>query len=161
MVSTRQLNDFAEKFLNETYGMSLTIPIKLNGRLKTSYGRFVSYRDPKLPKVIELNKSFLECNDLDTVLNVLKHELVHYALFMKGKPHSDGNPVFEKELKRLGIVSQSDIGKYNILQKMQIYQCKKCGNEYKMIRRLKNNGKYHICKCSGRLIDKGKRVVNV
>jgi len=159
MLTTYQLRKYAEKFLKETYGMSLSVPLELNGRLKRACGRFVYYVRSGEPKVVEMNKEFVENNEPVVVLDVLRHELVHYALFMQGKPHADGHPVFEKELKRLGIVSQKTIDQYTIASKMQIYGCADCNHEFKMTRRLRNNGANHRCNCGGRLVDKGKRLV--
>jgi SprT-like protein len=158
-LSVYQLKMYANKFLKDNYGMELTVPLELNGRLKTACGRFVYYRNSRTPKKVELNKVFAQNNEPTVVLDVLRHELVHYALFMQGKPHSDGQPCFENELKRLGVVSQKTIDQYKIASRVQVYGCTRCTNEYQMTRRLKHNGKYHSCKCGGDLVDKGHQLV--
>lgn len=161
-LSMYQLKMYANKFLKDNYGMELTVPLELNSRLKTTCGRFISrryYNGHKEPKIVELNKTFVEHNEPTIVLDVLRHELVHYALFMLDKPHKDGHPVFENELKRLGIVSQGTIDQYKIASKMQIYACDDCNHEYKVPRRLRDNGRYHKCNCGGNLIDKGRQLV--
>lgn len=160
-----QLKQYANKFLKETYGMTLGIPLQLNGRLQKTCGWFRArrYRDGrKEPICIELNKFFVENNEPQVVLDVLRHELVHYVLFMQNKPNSDGHPVFENELKRLGIVSQRTIDKYTIQSKpknMSVYKCESCGHEYKRQRALPNGGRNHRCTCKGKLLDMGKRLV--
>jgi SprT-like protein len=167
MLTQYQLEKYAKKFLKDNYNMELLVPLKINGRLRTACGRFVYTRfksgKPSVPKVVELNRYFLENNEPDVVLDVLRHELVHYALFMQGKPHRDGHPVFENELKRLGIVSQSTVDKYNIKSKpvnIRVYECEDCGYKYRRKRALAHGGKYHRCgSCNGRLIDKGKVVM--
>lgn len=168
MFTQYQLERYAEKFLMDNYGMTLTVPLRLNGRLRTACGRFVytKYRDgrPSTPKIVELNKYFFENNEPAVVLDVLRHELVHYALFMQGKPHNDGHPTFERELKRLGVVSQKTIDKYEIQSKpvnYNIYECQKCGHEYKRQRALPNGGRNHRCggSCKGELIHKGKKLI--
>lgn len=159
MLTNYQLKQYANKFLMETYGMKLSVPLEINGRLKKACGRFVWLKKDRQPKVVEMNKDFVENNEPQMVLDVLKHELVHYALFMKNIPHSDGDAPFERELRRLGIVSQNTINKYKIASKMQIYKCASCKKEHPMTRRLTNNGKNHRCKCGGGLIDIGKKVV--
>jgi SprT-like protein len=160
-----QLKMYADKFLKDTYGMDLIVPLELNGRLNTTCGRFISTRNRRdgsvRPKIVELNKTFVQNNEPVVVLDVLRHELVHYALFMQGKPNSDGHPVFENELKRLGIVSQKTIDQYQIASKKQVYACSDCSNTWKMARKLRNNGKYHKCQCGGSLIDKGRQLVMV
>lgn len=167
MLTQNQLERYADKFLAENYGMKLLVPLKLNGRLRTTCGRFVytQYRNgskPSVPKVVDLNKFFVKNNEPTVVLDVLRHELIHYALFMQGKPHSDGHHVFENELKRLGVVSQRTIDKYNITSKpvnVSIYQCDDCGNEYRTQRALSHDGRYHRCKCGGSLSSLGKKKV--
>ncbi|AKQ08384.1 hypothetical protein PQE66_gp069 [Bacillus phage PBC2] len=160
MLSIMQMKRFADKFLMETYGMKLNIPLKLNGRLASTKGRFIYYSgDERRPLRIEMNKVFVQHNDVKMVLDVLKHELVHYVLYMKRLPHSDGDKVFEDELKRLGVVSQKTINKYDIARKVQLYQCKSCGENFKRSRKLPNNGNNHRCPCGGKLLYRGKRVM--
>lgn len=169
-LSNYQLKMYAKKFLQETYGMELSIPLGLNGRMKKTCGWFKSirYRDGRSEaKCIELNKFFVENNEPTVVLDVLRHELVHYVLFMQGKPNSDGHPVFENELRRLGVVSQNTIDKYDIESKKRnvyrnFYQCANpnCGEEYRTGKALKNGGLNHRCSvCKNRLIDKGRKLV--
>jgi SprT-like protein len=161
-LSEYQLRKYAEKFLSETYGMKLTVPLEMNGRLKKACGRFVYYKNHRTPKSVQMNKYFVENNEPTVVLDVLRHELVHYALFMLGKPYSDGHPTFENELKRLGVVSQQTIDKYTIQSKptkIQFYECADCKHEFRRQRALANGGRYHRCTCGGRLIDKGKKVM--
>jgi SprT-like protein len=169
MYTLNQLEKYASKFLRDNYQLQMSIPLELNGRMKRTCGWFksVRYRDGRSPKAvkIELNKFFVENNDPITVLDVLRHELVHYALFQQGKPNKDGHPVFEAELKRLGIISQSTINNYVIVSKpvkKNVYQCatETCGRTYETARALSNGGRFHSCKCGGGLINKGKKVVS-
>ncbi|UGO50948.1 SprT-like domain-containing protein spartan [Bacillus phage vB_BanS_Nate] len=153
-----QLARYANKFLMENYGMRLTVPLKLNGRLSKTLGWFVSNRKTKKPVAVHLNKKFVQNNDEDIILNVLKHELVHFALFMQGKPHSDGQTYFENELKRKGIVSQSTINQYTVNSVKQVYRCKSCNFMHKKTRKFSNVSRYQ-CRCGGALEYIGKRVV--
>lgn len=168
MYNIYQLKQYANKFLKDTYGMELIVPLTLNGRMKTTCGWFKhrKFRDGRKgePLCIELNKFFVENNDSEIVLSVLKHELIHYVLYMQGKPHTDGHPVFENELRKQNAVSQSTISKYTIESKptkLHYYRCEEssCNKEYRVGRALKHNGRYHRCNCGGRLIDLGKKVV--
>jgi SprT-like protein len=161
-----QLRQYATKWLKDNYSLDLAVPLQLNGRMQRTCGwfRHTRYSDGRdIPKCIELNKFFVENNEPTLVLDVLRHELVHYALYTLKKPFKDGQVGFERELKRLGIVSQNTIDKYMIVSKPQnrhIYQCAKaeCGIEYKRQRALPKNRSY-TCQCGGELIDKGKRLV--
>lgn len=159
-----QLKQYAKKWLKDNYDLELVVPLQLNGRMQRTCGWFKYFRSGK-PSKIELNKFFVENNEPVLVLDVLRHELVHYALFMQGKPHGDGHPVFENELKRLGIVSQDTIDKYMIVSKPKnyiIYKCimPNCGQEYKRQRKLQGDGAFHRCgKCGGTLKNMGKKLV--
>lgn len=152
------LEKFSNMFLSKFYQMELTIPVVVNGRLTRTMGRF-KYRvrnsdGYKTPISIELSKYFVKNNDSTTIFQVLKHELVHYALFMKDEPNSDGHPHFENELKRLGVVSQDTIHHLNIKVKpanQVVYQCLDCKSKFKRRRRLSHDGKYHRCSCDGKL----------
>lgn len=163
MLTAKQLKLHADKFLKENYGLELEVPLKLNGRMKTTYGWFRHKRDlsgkNRGAVSVELNKFFVENNEESVVLDVLHHELVHYALFVTGKPHKDGHPVFESELRKLGIVSQDNIGRHQIKnksRKLNLYVCQKCEYEHYTARALKHNGIFHSCTCGGKLASKGK-----
>lgn len=169
MITVHTLRQFAREWLKDTYQMDLEIPLEINARLKTTYGCFrytiVKATGGTKPKAIHLNKFFVENNNLESVVDVLKHELVHYALFMQGKPHSDGDYYFEKELKRLNVVSQETINKkYDIKSKkikktVHLYKCMECDKTHTRGRALSNGGRYHQCICGGKLLDRGKQVV--
>lgn len=95
------LTDYAMDFLNENYDMDMICPIQLTNKFKNNkIGTFASTY--WLPLYINLNKYFVAANyhrnTLDIVYPFLKHELIHYALFMKNEDNADGSPLFEHEL---------------------------------------------------------------
>lgn len=158
--NVNQLTQYADKFLKDNYNLQMNVPLKLNGRMRTTCGWFKHTEEESLE--VELNKFFVENNEPNIVLDVLRHELVHYALFEQGKPNADGHPVFEGELKRLGIVSQSTIDKYTITSKPRkeiIYKCESCGYEFHRMRALPHGGRYSRCSCGGCLENLGKRII--
>ena len=166
MYNVHQLTGYAKKFLKETYNLELIVPIELNGRMSKTCGWFKHTRNRVTgegkPVKIEMNRFFVENNDPITVLDVLRHELVHYALYIQKKPHKDGHPTFERELKRLGIVSQNTIDKYEIKTKpvrVSRYQCDKCNKTHQTKRALANEGRGYRCKCGGGLVSLGKTLV--
>lgn len=162
-----QLRQYAKKFLMDTYNLELTIPLQLNSRLQRTCGwfRHTRYKDGRdIPNCIELNKYFVENNEPNVVLDVLRHECIHYAMFMLKRPFKDGSKGFEAELKRLCVVSQKDIDKYVIQskpKKMIVYKCimPNCGQEYHRTRKLQGDGAFHHCKCGGRIKNMGTKMV--
>ena len=166
-VNINELVSYSKSFLKSTYGIELEIPVTINNRLKTCCGRF-RYKINRAsgnttPISVELNGFFVNNHSKDVVLDVLAHELVHYALYTLGKPHSDGHPVFERELKKLGVISQNNINKYEIKTKptmINIYKCldSNCNKEYKTKRALSNNGTHHRCNCGSKIAHIGRKL---
>jgi SprT-like protein len=160
-----QLKAYAQKWLMDNYGLELTVPLRINSRMQRTYGWFKHKRNRKEPVCVELNKFFVENNEPYVVLDVLRHELVHYAMYMLDKDYKDYSYGFEKELSRLGIINQERINKriyeHEIVNKPKtkhIYQCANCNHEYKRGRALAKNRSYS-CSCGGKLLDMGKRLV--
>ena len=51
-----RMRDYAKSFLMKNYGLSLDVPLELNGRLRTTFGRFVytKFKNSKsIPKTIQ------------------------------------------------------------------------------------------------------------
>jgi SprT-like protein len=149
------INREARNFLIEEYNLYLPFDVEINGRLTRTFGRFV-HREREALKV-ELSRHFVENNKREAVLDVLKHELIHFAMFVKGKQHEDGSRDFERELERLGVVSQKNVHKYDFKVKPKnynIYGCSKCKKTIKRIKKLDTNK--WMCSCGGNLIHNGK-----
>lgn len=107
----KEAKAFANKFLMENFNMRLEIPIKMNGHLSSTFGRYMSrrYFGELKPISIELSKTYLTAalivGDLEDVYDTLKHELAHYALSVQGKNFNDGSYDFEMKLYELNISS--------------------------------------------------------
>ena len=127
VVAIQTLEDVANAFLRKEYGLTLEIPIVRNNRLKRSQGRYIETYDEKtksyVPGRIEISGEMFEYAAVSALIDTLKHELVHYALAVKGEPNDDGHPHFETELRRVCAPSTGTaaIGKY------ALYRCNKCG----------------------------------
>lgn len=108
------LSDYADKFLQKNYNIQLEIPIERNNRLKRALGVYKHSKNNDLPLKIELAGFLLEYGSESTILGILKHELIHYALHVCNKPFKDGHPYFENELKKHNVPSTNElkVGKY-------------------------------------------------
>lgn len=102
----KNIEDFSIKFMKDNFDIDFNIPIIIDGRMERKLGTFFYRYDPfneiRKPVKIKLNKSFvlnaLIMDSFYIVEDVLKHELCHYSLFVKGLPHQDGDEIFEKML---------------------------------------------------------------
>lgn len=107
----KDLEAYANKFLEKNYNTSLTVPIKISGRLTSTGGYFKARIEKGIRKPMEIKMSerFIAGalhdgqEGLEAILDTLKHELVHYVLFKLGKEFRDGDCEFESELERLNI----------------------------------------------------------
>lgn len=103
------------KFLLKNYGIRLDIPVTVSSRLVVRVAKFeymyVSNGGDKRPipgtEQIKIQKLFLLRESKQKILRVAFHEAVHYACYVRGVPHRDGNTEFEKELQKHGLPSES------------------------------------------------------
>ncbi|HLQ96685.1 MAG TPA: SprT-like domain-containing protein [Pseudogracilibacillus sp.] len=150
------LEKFAAHFLQEHYHISLSIPVERNNRLKSTHGRFVMKNNR--PQKIELAGHLLNYGAVDYIYGVLKHECIHYALFVLGKGHMDGDPVFEAELKKYHapMTRTLKIGNYIV------FTCDHCGNRIETRRKrvAKHPEDYRTACCGSPLTVVGEKVYN-
>lgn len=152
-----KLTKEAKKFLQDAYGLSLECPVLVNGRLKRSNGRFVYQPSTKRPMKIEIAKDYIQYHDWGLVIETLKHECIHYALFMLGKPFKDGHPLFESEIEKHGSHST---GVVKFKGKVVVYACPSCKYEWKRKRKYPRNGEGYICKnCDMQIQYMGERII--
>lgn len=147
-MNVEELTKYANEFLRKEYSMELAIPIVRNGRLRRTLGSFVTIRGE--PKEIELAGYLLDYGAKEPILDVLYHELIHYALFTQGRSYRDGCVEFETELRKHGVSSSGTPIK---IGKMVAYYCAKCGKEYESNRMsiLNRPQKYRSRCCSGNI----------
>lgn len=141
---TNQMVKYSENFLKENFNVNLTIPIEIDGRLTRTGGSFHHTRQNK-PIKIKVSERFIACalkdesEGVGAILDVLNHELTHYALCILGRDFDDGSEDFEKTLAKLNIGSSGATSDKKRLSKKQnvwysihdIYQCPVTGKMYK------------------------------
>lgn len=147
----KMLQREAAEFLKNGYGLELKIPIKVNGRLKRTLGRFALKAGK--PHAIELSADLLQYQERNVIIDVLKHECIHYACFELGKPYKDGEEHFERELKRHGVAKT---GTYAYKGNRHVYRCVTCKKVYLRHRKYSTDDqgcvKLRRCgQCHGRL----------
>lgn len=126
-----EMRGYADSFLRENFNMRLRIPIKIDGRLTRSVGSFhyKSNGSGDVPKMIKISERYMNCalhdekDGIESILDTLKHELVHYALLEQGvKGYSDGDVEFERKLKELNIGSSGATVKSKVMsEKLNIW----------------------------------------
>lgn len=94
--------------LCETYcdkaNVSLVVPVKANGRLKSTLGR-VKYHtsfDRCIPDIIEFSKMLLEEGTDEEIVSVIAHECAHYIVTVKTGEKHGHDAVFKQMCSFLG-----------------------------------------------------------
>ncbi|WP_250130053.1 SprT-like domain-containing protein [Jeotgalicoccus sp. WY2] len=91
--------------------------------MKSKLGAFqIKLQNRKVvSKEIVMSHSFLINNSKETILDVLYHECVHYALYTLKKPYRDSDREFTETLERLGIAKTRT---YKYKGQAYLYECK-------------------------------------
>lgn len=138
MKNIEELTCIANHFLKTTYHLELSIPIRISNRMSAKLGAFVLKGNKPYEIVLSIN--LIENYNLDTIVDVLKHECVHYALYSLGRPFKDGQTDFESELKRLNISSTYT---YSFKGTVHVYKCNTCNIVFH--KRIKGYEKRYRC----------------
>lgn len=130
MVTIEDLYTEANRFLRDVYDLPLTIDIEIDAELDFAEGCYL--HTMKEPMGILIAQFVMDIADDEIIYEVLRHELVHYALHVTGKPFADGCSYFEAELERLEIKSSGTVmvGRYHM------YECATCGGDIPHFRKL-------------------------
>ena len=140
------MNRYFREFIESTYGFTPEIDVKINGRLKRALGQYAYTRD-NTPLFIDVAGYVAKNGTYELIAVIIKHEAIHYALHVTGKPFSDGHPYFEAELVKHGSIS-TGIVNFKYPQKVHKFDCgcqvHKSSTKFR---------KPRICtKCRGRLV---------
>lgn len=140
----------AEEFVSSNFNLELDATIVINGRLKSALGKFVreyNRYDELQGMEIELSKRLIDYYTDNEIISILEHELVHYCLFMTGKPFDDDSRVFIETCNYLKVPLTGTLRKKG---KYHAYKCK-CCYHYEG-RKLNKNKTYYCNNCQGELI---------
>lgn len=148
----------AKTFVKELWNIDFDISIELSGKMTSTLG-YVAYKYNRINRTeipIKMKiASRLVSGDYkeETIDGVILHECCHYALMKLGKPASDGHPVFEAELKRIGA---SSTGTIKNAGELHTFCCSKCGQTLggfndtrakNLLRKVNDPFRYPISKC--------------
>lgn len=124
MLTEKQVLQKCEEFAQKWWGLKFNVPISINKRLTRVLGRYEHTRDNK-PLLLTIAYATLKDYKPETIDSVILHELTHWALGISGKPSTDGHPIFERELKRVGASTTQTIKHAGDLHKIVCCGCKK------------------------------------
>lgn len=120
MLTLNDLYEEAERFLWDKYGMTLLIDIDIEDDLEDIQGCYEFTASG--PRRIVIADFVMDFAEDEVVYDILRHELIHYAMHRLRKQFADGQPEFEAELEKHGVGST---GTYR-MGRYQLYECQGC-----------------------------------
>lgn len=153
-MTDRELQHLVERISLQSFGKPFKHRAFFNARLKTTGGRY-HLKDHH----IDINPRMLTMFGEETLIGVIKHELVHYHLHLAGQSGQHRTKAFKQLLQAVGglryVPGQPQQTKPT---KVLIYRCQQCGQLYRRKRRI-NTAKFVCGKCHGKLVfQKSERV---
>lgn len=138
--------------------LNLNIPIEINGRLTRTLGAFY-HTNTKALKIGISKKQIIGAvadNNLEPILDTLRHEVVHYAMFTLKKGYNDGDKDFEDALAKIGVSASGATSKQKINSQKELiwysmkdnYACPDCGDEYKVTHKKSAVNYYGCLRCA-------------
>ncbi len=120
---------------------------RFNQRLRTTGGRYLLGSHD-----IEINPRQYTEFGYEELVGIIKHELCHYHLHLQRKGYKHKDPDFKRLLQQVGGLKhcQSLPGTGNKRSVIHLYQCSKCGQNYRRKRRF-NVSRYVCGVCEGKL----------
>lgn len=143
-MTDQALQILVEQISRDEFSREFTHVARFNTRLRTTGGRYLLRTHD-----IEINPLMLSEFDQENLIDVIRHELVHYHLHMNGKPHQHKDRAFKALLAQVGGSRYAPTTSKRIVN--YIYECE---NGHRIERQRKiNTGKYVCGKCRGRLYE--------
>lgn len=148
-MTDNELQQLVEELSMRYFGRPFTHKAIFNRRLRTTGGRYllVSHN-------IEINRRYLDEMGMSEIVGIIKHELCHYHLHLQGKGYRHGDLDFKKlmaETNSPRFCSTLESNKRTVKSIKWIYECGKCGLEYRRKRQI-NTKKYVCGRCRGKII---------
>ena len=98
------INELNKLCMNDGIGI-VNVPVEINGRLTRTLGRvkFMDYGEGHCyPTKIEFSKALLEEGTDNDIINVIKHEYVHYYLVETTHENHKHDALFKRKCAEIG-----------------------------------------------------------
>jgi SprT-like protein len=143
----KQLQQLVEEVSMKYFKLPFLHMASFNHRLKTTGGRYLTSTSN-----IEINKKYYDALGMDELVGIIKHELCHYHLHIRGGGYKHRDQDFRNLLKEVGAPRFcTPIETTRTKPKaIRVYECVDCHHPYKRVRRV-NINKFRCGKCRGKL----------
>ena len=141
-MENKALQSLVQRISLEYFNKPFLHQAVFNNRLRTTGGRYMLQNHN-----IEISMKQFEAYGEEAIIDIIKHELVHYHLHIEGKGYKHRDRDFKQLAQQVGAPRFC----YPVPDAhfKHLYRCKKCNNEFPRKRRMSIH-KYR-CKCGGYL----------
>lgn len=143
-MNNQELQQLVEQISLEYFDKPFRHQARFNHRLRTTGGRYLLQSHD-----IEINRKQYETFGHNAIVNIIKHELVHYHLHLEGKGYQHRDHDFKLLSKAVGAPRYCEVITSNQGYKYT-YTCSKCGQTFLRKRKV-NTLKYKCARCLGEI----------
>lgn len=143
-MQNNELQCLVEEISDTFFGKPFKHRAIFNNRLRTTGGRYLLKSHN-----IEINPKQLLTFGEQAVIDIIKHELVHYHLHLEGKGYKHRDKDFKVLSQEVGAPRFCEMIP-SVQGYKYTYTCEKCGQKYHRKRRV-NTNKYRCSKCTGKI----------
>jgi SprT-like protein len=148
-MDNEELQVLVEKISLGSFGEMFCHQAIFNPRLRTTGGRYLLQSHN-----IEINRKYFEQQGMDSLVGIIKHELCHYHLHLKGKGYQHRDKDFKDLMKEVDAPRFcKPIERKRSNKTIYYYECKGCSLVYKRRKRM-DTTRYVCGKCRGEIFEK-------
>lgn len=141
-MENKALQSLVQRISLEYFNKPFLHQAVFNNRLRTTGGRYMLQNHN-----IEISMKQFEAYGEEAIIDIIKHELVHYHLRIEGKGYKHRDRDFKQLAQQVG--APRFCNPLPDVHFKYLYTCKSCNNEFPRKRRMSIH-KYR-CKCGGYL----------
>ncbi|BAH18434.1 SprT family protein [Macrococcoides caseolyticum] len=141
-MENKALQSLVQRISLEYFNKPFLHQAVFNNRLRTTGGRYMLQNHN-----IEISMKQFEAYGEEAIIDIIKHELVHYHLHIEGKGYKHRDRDFKQLAQQVG--APRFCNPLPDVHFKYLYTCKSCNNEFLRKRRMSIH-KYR-CKCGGHL----------
>lgn len=142
-----QLQKLTEELSTQFFQQPFLHQVSFNKRLRTTGGRYLLHTHN-----IEINKKYYDMFGIEELKQIIKHELCHYHLHIRGLPYQHRDKDFRDLLQKVGakMHCQTLPNEKSLKSFRYIYFCVQCEQKFYRKKRV-DIARYRCGKCKGHL----------
>jgi SprT-like protein len=139
-MSNAELQKLVERLSMTDFHRPFKHSATFNRRLRTTGGRYILKSHN-----LEINPLMIEEFDEETLIGVIKHELVHYHNHIRGLPYQHKDLAFKSELQRIGGSRFAPATSKVVKPAEKLFWVYTCRNDHQIFRQRRIDTSRYVC----------------